>query len=354
MGPRLLLPSPHICQLRLPREGCRVIIASDGVWDSVDLHRCAKVARPYAAPEAAERIVTQAVRTQGGAPKDDATCVVLDVLPAGVPSFPEALGRRLKRSVSRSAALALAEAAGGGALDGPATSGGFGGGSGGGGGGGGSFSRRRQGSASPSRSRGGGDEGFDGGGGGGGGGGGFLGCCLSPPPTGGSGRCGSPPPALADWAAAGGGGGGGGGGATATLSPAIRKVEGDRTVRGGGYGPSVRGGAAYLGAVADSRRPSSERAGAGLAAPAGPPAPASGSPPPPPARTGPSTPPAPPPPARRAGPRTARTGRPPAPACASWRPWTSASCSDTSPPRPATCRAAEGVGRRRGSRALRP
>jgi hypothetical protein len=61
----LLIPCPHITQLRMPREGGRVVIASDGVWDSVDLHRCAKVARPYAAPEAAERIVTQSVRTQG-------------------------------------------------------------------------------------------------------------------------------------------------------------------------------------------------------------------------------------------------------------------------------------------------
>jgi len=165
-----------------------------------------------------------------------------------VPSFPEALGRRLKRSISRPAALALAEAAGGGALHAQPSS----------------ASRRRQGPASPSRSRGGGgnNPGAAPGGGGGGGGGGFLGCCMGPAATGGGGgggdRATTPTPVpLSQWVREADGSGNG-----------TRKADGDRTVRGGGYGPSVRGGAAYLGAVADSRRPSSEVAAAGLAPPA--------------------------------------------------------------------------------------
>jgi hypothetical protein len=238
--PGLLLPCPHITQVRVPREGGRIVLASDGVWDSVDLHRCAKVARPYAAPEAAERVVTQAVRTQGGAPRDDATVVVLDVLPAGTPSFPEALGRRLKRSVSRAAALALAEAAGGRPLEAGSAP---------------AALRRRPGSASPSRRS--GDGGGDDAPGTGSArrGGGLLGCCMSAPATGGDDD----------------------GVLAVALEEAVRKVDGDRTVRGGGYGPSVRGGSAFLGAVAGSRRPSSEAAAAGFVAGASPPPAAEGS-----------------------------------------------------------------------------
>ena len=103
--PGLLLAAPHITQVRLPLDGGRIIVASGGVWDSLDVHRAAKTARSVAACEAADRVLAAALRATGGVPRDDVSIVVVDVLPRGVPSFAEACGRRLKRSASRRAAL---------------------------------------------------------------------------------------------------------------------------------------------------------------------------------------------------------------------------------------------------------
>ena len=108
----LTTPAPSLVQALLPAEGGRVLIASDGVWDAVlDPRRAARAARPHGPPAAAEAVVAAVLRasaTAGGVPRDDATVIVVDVLPPGVASFPEALGRRIKRSASRGAALAAA------------------------------------------------------------------------------------------------------------------------------------------------------------------------------------------------------------------------------------------------------
>ena len=261
-----LLPAPHVTQVRLPADGAaRVVLASDGIWDSVDIHLAAKLARGHAAPEAADRILTQAVRAQGGIPCDDATVVVFDVLPPGAPSFAEALGRKVKRSASRVAALALAGSA-------PSSPGGGGGGNkegslrggrafsngalsedeGGRSGGGmsnrgGYYAAAAAAAASVASANG---ASTSNGNGHGGGGGGLFACCTGAPPTTGDVdddglRLGAP-------------------GAAASSAPApapagfpsAREQLRDKSVR---YGPSVRGGTAFLGSVPGSRHHSEER-----------------------------------------------------------------------------------------------
>jgi len=113
-----LLPLPLVVQCRLPAGGGRVLLGSDGVWDCVDAPRATRAARGKAAPEAADAVLAAALRAcPGGVPRDDTTVVVVDVLPRGVPSFPEALGKKLKRSASRADALhaaGLSSSSGGG------------------------------------------------------------------------------------------------------------------------------------------------------------------------------------------------------------------------------------------------
>jgi len=207
--PGLLLAAPQLTQLRFPVEGGRLLLASDGVWDCVDIHRAAKCARGAAASEAADRVLAGVLRATGGVPKDDTSVVVVDVLPPGVPSFPEACGRKLKRSMSRGAAMVAA----GLPADAESDRGG------GSRRGGDAFLRLASRSAAGSP-RGGAASSS--------GGGGLLSCCGGAPAT-----VGDSDAALA-----------------ASFAPA------DKPVRGGGYGPSVRGGAAYQGSVIGSRSPS--------------------------------------------------------------------------------------------------
>ena len=217
--PGLLLAAPHVTQVRLPLDGGRVIVASDGVWDSLDVHRAAKTARSVAACEAADRVLAAALRATGGVPRDDVSIIVVDVLPRGVPSFAEACGRRLKRSASRRPALV---AAGLPADDDPSAS-----------------ARRRQPSpsargpatpqpAQPSRS--------------------LFACCSAPPPTTGDDdgtAHGSDAALRAAFEAAG-----------ESPAPDRSRRGRDPSVHGGGYCPSVRGGRAFWGATMGSRSPS--------------------------------------------------------------------------------------------------
>ena len=264
-----LLPAPSVTQVRLPADGAaRVVLASDGIWDSVDIHRAAKIARDHAAPEAADRILTQAVRAQGGVPRDDATVVVFDVLPPGAPSFAEALGRKVKRSASRAAALALAESCGGSAPPSPggALAGREGslrggrafaagalskdeGGGGGRGAAGGMSSRGGYYAAAAAAAAAAAENGGASNGSGNGGGGGLFACCAGAPATTDDDdhfKLGEP--------------------AAATGSPNGGGNPKDKSVRGGGYGPSVRGGTAFMGSIPGSRRHSEEREAAAEAA----------------------------------------------------------------------------------------
>jgi len=77
----LVSEAPEVCVVKLPPNGGRVIIATDGVWDAVSSHQVAKFARKYAEDieRGCERILKKALRAKGF--RDDTTVIIVDVLP---------------------------------------------------------------------------------------------------------------------------------------------------------------------------------------------------------------------------------------------------------------------------------
>ncbi|KAJ7296201.1 hypothetical protein O6H91_Y137700 [Diphasiastrum complanatum] len=73
-----IVPVPFVKQIKLPATGGRLILASDGVWDSLSSERAAKCCRGLTAELAARQIVKEALRTKGL--RDDTTCLVVDVI----------------------------------------------------------------------------------------------------------------------------------------------------------------------------------------------------------------------------------------------------------------------------------
>ncbi|XP_074570906.1 putative protein phosphatase 2C 12 [Curcuma longa] len=75
----LIVPVPHVKQVKLSNAGGRVIIASDGVWDALTPQMALNCSRGLPADVAAHQIVKEAVQVEGL--KDDTTCIVIDILP---------------------------------------------------------------------------------------------------------------------------------------------------------------------------------------------------------------------------------------------------------------------------------
>ncbi|KAI3438649.1 hypothetical protein D9Q98_001071 [Chlorella vulgaris] len=100
----ILLPSPHIIQVRLPSTGARLIMASDGLWDSMPEGRVARVLRQHGtAKAAATQAVSSVAASRGGFISDDVTVIVVNILPPDTPSFKEVCykyGGRLRHVLS--------------------------------------------------------------------------------------------------------------------------------------------------------------------------------------------------------------------------------------------------------------
>lgn len=74
-----IVPIPHVKQVKLSSAGGRLIIASDGVWDSITRDKAAKCCRGLPAELAAKQIVQEVLKTRGLL--DDTTCLVVDLMP---------------------------------------------------------------------------------------------------------------------------------------------------------------------------------------------------------------------------------------------------------------------------------
>lgn len=83
-----IVPIPHVKQVKLSNVGGRLIIASDGIWDSLSSEMAAKSCRGLPAELAARLVVKEALRTRGL--KDDTSCIVVDIIPPEnpVPQLP--------------------------------------------------------------------------------------------------------------------------------------------------------------------------------------------------------------------------------------------------------------------------
>ncbi|XP_076918932.1 putative protein phosphatase 2C 15 [Bidens hawaiensis] len=75
-----IVPIPYVKQVKLSNGGGRLIIASDGIWDSLSTETAAQCCRGLPSELAARQVVKEALRTRGL--KDDTTCIVVDIVPS--------------------------------------------------------------------------------------------------------------------------------------------------------------------------------------------------------------------------------------------------------------------------------
>lgn len=84
-GPAVV-PLPHIQQILLPPEGCRIILGSDGLWDCIPFSKAVRMVRGMKADQAANELVSCAAANTRII--DDTSAVVVDILPNASTSFP--------------------------------------------------------------------------------------------------------------------------------------------------------------------------------------------------------------------------------------------------------------------------
>eukprot|EP00803_Ostreobium_quekettii_P006995 evm.model.scf_65.2 EVM.evm.TU.scf_65.2 scf_65:8804-13901(+) len=90
------LPEGYLKAL-VPRSGARIILGSDGLWDLTGWEEAAQLIRQTPVAEAAEAIVTESIMRSSQQWRDDATAIVVDVLPAGCADWPKAVEGKLDR-----------------------------------------------------------------------------------------------------------------------------------------------------------------------------------------------------------------------------------------------------------------
>ncbi|QHN93589.1 putative protein phosphatase 2C [Arachis hypogaea] len=78
-----IVPVPYVKQVKLSSAGGRLVISSDGVWDSLTPEVALDCCRGMSAEAAAPQIVNEALQAKGL--RDDTTCIVVDILPQEQP-----------------------------------------------------------------------------------------------------------------------------------------------------------------------------------------------------------------------------------------------------------------------------
>jgi serine/threonine protein phosphatase PrpC len=82
-----IIASPHIRQVIVPEWGCRVILASDGVWDCISTRNVLLSCKGKMCGGAANAVIHKCLRVKQGELVDDTTCCVVDCRPYNVPTF---------------------------------------------------------------------------------------------------------------------------------------------------------------------------------------------------------------------------------------------------------------------------
>ena len=89
----LCLAEADVVQVTVPKDGARLIIGSDGLWDAVHPKTAAHHTREMTASEASHKLLSMAIKKDRL--KDDVTVVVVDILPPGVEEGKMVPGLRL-------------------------------------------------------------------------------------------------------------------------------------------------------------------------------------------------------------------------------------------------------------------
>jgi serine/threonine protein phosphatase PrpC len=76
----LCLAEPEITQVTIPKDGARLFIASDGLWDAVHPKTASHHTRDMTASEASHKLLSMAIKKDHL--KDDVTIIVVDFLPS--------------------------------------------------------------------------------------------------------------------------------------------------------------------------------------------------------------------------------------------------------------------------------
>eukprot|EP01026_Neomeris_dumetosa_P044101 TRINITY_DN3705_c0_g2_i1.p1 TRINITY_DN3705_c0_g2~~TRINITY_DN3705_c0_g2_i1.p1 ORF type:complete len:738 (-),score=118.39 TRINITY_DN3705_c0_g2_i1:1192-3405(-) len=97
VGP-IILPAPHIKQVTLPEQGARLILASDGLWDSVSSERVARLSRQYSVESVCDMLIKQCLAIRLGLLSDDTSVLAVDFVPEGEESFPAIIKKQGKRT----------------------------------------------------------------------------------------------------------------------------------------------------------------------------------------------------------------------------------------------------------------
>lgn len=74
-----VVPVPHIRQIVVPNQGCRLIIASDGLWDNCSHSKAAATCRNLS-PEDAANALCAIGSSQNARVRDDCSVIVVDIL----------------------------------------------------------------------------------------------------------------------------------------------------------------------------------------------------------------------------------------------------------------------------------
>mmetsp|Transcript_29739 Transcript_29739/g.70894 ORF Transcript_29739/g.70894 Transcript_29739/m.70894 type:complete len:380 (+) Transcript_29739:200-1339(+) len=90
-----VVAAPHITQLRIPFAGARFIAATNGVWDNIQLKKVSSILCSHPLKRSALEVVRNAIPSHGNL--DDASAVLIDVLPRDVEDFSEVAPKGLKR-----------------------------------------------------------------------------------------------------------------------------------------------------------------------------------------------------------------------------------------------------------------
>ncbi len=89
----LCLAEADVVQVTVPKDGARLIIGSDGLWDAVHPKTAAHHTREMTASEASHKLLSMAIKKDRL--KDDVTVVVVDILPPGAEEGKSVPGLRL-------------------------------------------------------------------------------------------------------------------------------------------------------------------------------------------------------------------------------------------------------------------
>lgn len=80
-----VIPIPHVKQVCLPERGCRLILASDGLWDCLHKGDVIKLARKQGDPKEAAQTLLRRGAIQPII-NDDTTILIIDAMPSSLPS----------------------------------------------------------------------------------------------------------------------------------------------------------------------------------------------------------------------------------------------------------------------------